>query len=202
MKSTDDASKLANRYKSWNTEDLVRATTLESQEYTPEANNFMLEELRGRDLTPEAQEAIEHGVVEEAHREKRSLVGIRGWLLVFVVLFALNFGAVLVSGVFGLAQPLPAFVKLALVLDIVIGLYALGTLWFLISRHPRAPHHAKAAVVVFCFLAIGSWLTFYWGGLAPGRFPIDAVSFACVWWSYLSYSRRVRFTYALLPLSS
>lgn len=196
MKAPNDPEKLAARYRSWDTEDLVRATTLEAQEYTSEAIGLMRQELQKRDLTPEAQEAVEAQVDSDAQRKQKSLVGVRGWLLVFVVLFALNFGAALVSGIFGLAQPLPAFVKLALALNVMVGFYALGSLRLLVSRHPKAPQHAKIAVVAFCFLAIGSWLAFYWVGLTPGRFPVGAVIFTCVWWSYLSYSKRVQFTYA------
>lgn len=196
MNSANDSGKLAAQYRSWTTEDLVRATTLEAEEYTPEAVSLMREELQGRNLTAEAQEALEGRVEGEATSAQRSLVGIRGWLLVFVVLFGLNFGVVLVSDIFALAQPLPGIAYFATVLEIFVGIYALGALWLLVSRHPRAPQHAQAVLVIFCFLAIGSWLAFHWRGYPPGLFPVGAVGFACVWWSYLSYSRRVRLTYS------
>jgi len=196
VNSSKDALKLAVRYRSWDTQDLVRATTVEAEEYTPEAIRLIRQELQERDLTPEVEETVESQVVVEAKKEQRSLTGIRGWLLVFVVLFGLNSGARLLAEIFALGQALPGIVKLDIIVEMFISIYALSTCWLLLSRHPKAPQHAKAAVVIFCFFAVGSWLAFYWGGLPAGPFPLSASSFACIWWSYLSYSKRVRFTYA------
>lgn len=196
MTSANDGPKLWTRYKSWNAEDLVRATTLESQEYTPEAISLMLRELPRRDLTLQAQESVESRVVEKDHSEQRSFMGVRGWLLVLAVIFAFNFGSLLFTALFALDKSLPAFLNCVIILEALVGVYGIGSFGLLISRHPKGPDHAKLALVTLCFLAIGSWLALYWRGFAPGLFSIGAVIITCVWWSYLSYSRRVRFTYA------
>lgn len=191
----DSSSDLADRYKSWETEELVRAVTLEADEYTAEAVHLIRAELEQRGVTTKEQEALQVKVSDALQEEERPYVGIKGWLAVFVVVFMANFALILVRSLFSFDASLPPSVKVVLALEGFLGAYALVPTWWLLSRDERGPSHAGAVILTFCVLELCSWLYFYWRDVTLQEFPFRTVLFTIVWWSYLSTSKRVRLTY-------
>jgi hypothetical protein len=109
-----DFSKL---YADWLTEDLVRASTVNREEYTAEAMSFIEAELKKRDVTIEQQQQIERKAAVEVHSAKKSLTGIRGWLLLFCII-------VFLSSIVGI-------IKWSTVFEPILGIYGLVVFYLL-----------------------------------------------------------------------
>lgn len=185
---------LAARYRGWQTEDLVRAVTVEAHDYTPEALDLISNELERRDcLGVQRQEAAE-AVAKELDRGIRPLVGVRGFLALMVWVIAANSIAALfwaASTLLAHALPRPQVFALALAVGGILGLV---TCIHLVRRKSQAPRYAATWFLLVMTSNISAFLYQYFSGGAAS-FPFVPVTFCGLWLAYLSVSMRVKTTY-------
>jgi len=158
----------------------------------------MRAELDRRGLSSEERRGTEKDAAQQVEDEVRSYTGVKGWLVLFAIVMALNFGWLFTRSIGTLARGGPSLPSVSLVLTLrtLVGLYGVVAAGLLFARQQRAPQHAKAALAILCTLVVGSWLYFSWKGLIQEHFPFRVLIFAGVWWAYLSASKRVRSTYS------
>jgi len=186
-----DAEKL---YQSWSVPELVRATTVERQDYEPEAVDLMLREISRRGVSESEKEDAAKEVVQRLESEKKRLIGIGGFLLVFIIgaicgsLLSMFLGVVLIyeaTGVFAFCGAL----------SLALGGYGCYVSYLLIAKRPTAPMHAERLLISGLLLSFFETLIV---SLANHRLvgqPLSGVAGAMVWLVYLNNSRRVANTY-------
>lgn len=180
-------SDLAARYASWDAQELVRAATLESAEYTPEALELIRKELEKREISPDERTDMAKETVQD---ERRRFIGVKGLLALFIVLLALQ------SAWLGLTA-LGTLPSLTAILEGLFAGYGMVVCVLLINRHRQAPRHAKTLLVLIILLAVAdAWLSISTGDKSmSSAYPVAAILGPCLWWTYFTTSRRVRYTY-------
>jgi hypothetical protein len=192
-----DPEALEQIYRQWPIEKLARALTIERDQYNPEAIPAMRRALESHGLSQEQLGAVFAEVGAEHGATTERLSRIRGILLLFIVIVAINSLIDLFTSLtFAAAPPTaPNMLRLFAVPFVILGLYGLCCCFLLLRRKSRAPQHARrwlvwsfvvgTAVAVLNFVIAGEVSL---GAAGPAVF-------ALVWLGYLSDSRRVALVY-------
>jgi len=190
---TVDHNELAQRYTSWATEDLVRATSVDRGDYLPEALAAMENELSSRDISIERAE-IEQDVRKEGQETEERLRGVRGWLLYFVIMVFVGSLIGVVESLNILTEPANSTEVLITIPLLILSLYGFFVFVLLVRKHKTAPSRAAKLLVasaVYTFL-LGVLIYLMTGELTIA--PLGGAG-AVVWLTYLNGSRRVALTY-------
>lgn len=184
----------AELYRAWSVEQLVRATTAERRDYEPEALELMARELSRRGVSASDRESVEKTVLQEVEDERGHLTGIRGFLLLFVIMV---FVSSLVYAWLGLAfLGAGGIFLLGGVLSLVLSGYGFFVFYLLIRKLATAPQHAKRLLIIGVALHVLAVLAAW---VATGQFDrgaLSQVTIPLIWLGYLNWSRRVANTYA------
>ena len=198
MKADKDAE-LEKRYMSWSTEDLIKATTVEKADYETDAVNLMLKELQKRNVSSDEVSVRQADIEQKIEAEKLS--GIGGFLTFFLIIFTLN---VFFSFWQGAAYILESastqsFVSrsISVIPQFIIGAYGIYVFKLLIAKKYNAPRHTIR------WLILGATVNFFIGILLffnSGKLDfsiIAPISFALIWITYFTNSKRVKLTYCV-----
>ncbi len=182
-------------YTTWSDRDLLRALTVDVQEYAPREIAAIRRELGSRGLPDSEREALMPEIWAEFRSRGREVAGIGGFLLLLIVLLGMSAVGAIVRGGFAFSrEPLFAAVSIG------FGAFSGYCWWLLARRHPSAPARTRillAAVIVWDVLY--SFPGFVAGRPFELRFAWSALV-SLLWLLYLSRSRRVALTYAPAPV--
>ena len=192
MKETE-LKDLENLYKTWSTEELLKATTFEKENYRPEAITLMKKELEKRNISQLEREMHITDIEKKTEKEIKSLSGIKGFLLLFVLIL-LNTSIILIFGglnylsLVSLITAIPLFGA---------GTYGIYTFFLLVRKKTNALKHTRNWIILTFMLSIIygaiNYLAF---GDKEASFPMFSRAFtASIMFGYLSYSKRVAATY-------
>jgi len=188
----EDEESLAAVYQTWETEDLVRAVTVDAASYTPEALSRLHRELERRNVaTAEHQILLE---TAEAERRSESLVGVRGWLRFFVVILSLNSLTLLLTVPAPWSPGYSLSGRVLLSSTVLLGLLGLVIGFLLVRRYRWAPRWAIAWLLLNLATGIGS--IFFANGSPSSASTLVS---SLVWIRYFQVSKRVKATYAETP---
>ena len=167
-------------YAQWPTEKLVKAITLEADQYTAAAMPAMRRALDARGLSESALNALAAEIRADHDTELQRMSRIRGWLLVFILYVAGNSLFLLGIG-YELAVTAPVrILRLEAVPAVVFGLYGLFCASILIAKRPEAPQRVRRLLVLeFFFGLVGAVLVFAMAVLqyfAAGSVSPDALT--------------------------
>lgn len=193
----DKLKELEKLYATWSTEDLIKATKVSKSEYESDAINAMLKELERRGVTQKETDFIQADEEQRIHEETETLSGLRGFLLLFLILIVLN--SFLSIGM-GLSLWLSRGPNLGLFLSsipmFIVGVYGIITFVLLSEKRFHAPVHAKRwLVLTFIVNLFYALMVFF----ATGEFTFSVIGsgmFTGIWFVYLSTSKRVAVTYS------
>ena len=187
---------LSTLYGKWSTEDLVRASTVQRGEYMPESMLLIEAELSKRNVPFEDHQQIEQKVVSDERSREVSLTGIRGWLIVFLLVVFFNSLFMIIKGIAGLSHTGEPISYILIAPEPLLGLYGLFVLFLLLRRTKAAPTHTSWWIIT-CF--IYSLLLVIVLSLISGKIILKGIMgtavFALVWLHYLQHSKRVAYTY-------
>lgn len=185
---------LAARYRTWETEALVRAVTLDAFKYTAEALGLLRAELESRNVPPDQLRAISATQPDEVAESVRSYAGVKGWLALMVFLIAaVSCGLIFQAGMIllGTSASLHGLSVGAL------GAFGLLTCWHLLRRAPRAPRYAMAWHVAYAILTVAYSVFHYpWDALWEDGEVVGRLIWFGLWCAYLATSKRVKATYS------
>ena len=116
------------------------------------------------------------------------LTGVRGWLLVFIILVIGNSLVSVAIGLAGLKE------KPALILMLAIGVYGIYVSWLLVSRKESAPMHAARWLIAELVLTILYAVLLYMETWETTPVPAYAIGILA-WLFYIKRSNRVKLTY-------
>jgi len=178
-------------YGSWTTEALIEATALKQEDYLPEAIAAMRTELAARGVAQDHRSEVA-GVMQEV--ETKRLSGVRGWIIVFLIVLALNSLVALVSGLAAIQSGgfLLSWLGLAALALAVYGGFVFAVL---VAKKHSAPAHAKRWIVIMTVLGV---LSAFLVLLVTGEFSmlfVTSAVFALIWWRYFDVSKCVAATY-------
>lgn len=186
---------LAERCASWTTEELVRATIHNRRDYVPEALAVLDGELRRRDVGDAGIGEMQTAIQKEEDTERAKLNGIRGWLLMFVVIFCFNIlilaAWAFLEAMIVLSSDAPSPLGVIYLLGL-IGLipYSVAALVALITKKRYAPRRVVISLV--WGFVLGVLAAVFVGNPGPRLFSGIATG---LWWAYFAHSRRVAATY-------
>jgi hypothetical protein len=182
---------LAARYRTWQTADLLRATTVEASTYSPEALVLLHRELVHRGCAPAEPQSM-----LSAFDERAELRGVKGFLALMVFAIGLRSvlelvqAAIFVSGQLSIGGAVLSLVHGSL------GLFGLATGVLLLRVDRRAPRIATAWFIALLVAYVAMLLFVYWiSGQVRWRSGAPSLFFPLVWLEYLRLSRRVKATY-------
>lgn len=187
---------LAERYRAWSSEDLMRAATIEPHEYTAEALELIDSELERRNCSaPQRQELLET-ITKKTDEEARNLAGVRGFLAYMIVVIAANSIAVLARAGSDAFQGSPLLASWVFIITgACLGAFGLVVCAFLIGRNQRAPHYAAIWFLLNMAFSIAVFLYSYFYADQAGIYPLATLAVCALWLAYLSTSKRVKATY-------
>lgn len=185
-----DEEALAEVYQRWETEALVRAVTVEAADYTPGALRRLRQELERRNVEVAEQQAIE----EQEKERGRQFVGVKGFLILLILIIGLNSLRVLAELPLVQAPQVPPLVRAYTVGRMVLGALGLAACALLMVRNRRAPRWAAAWFILNMILGVVSAV--FTANPFPGLSPLLG---GALWLSYLSTSKRVKATYGKAP---
>jgi Protein of unknown function (DUF2569) len=197
----DSLKEMEQRYISWSTEDLIRSTTFERNQYEGEAIALMENELKKRGTPQEELDLAQENVKSRIAEDVRKLTGIKGVLLLFIILLIFNLLYIFGVGLTGLIRMFenPSVVLLVLsTCYLSVGMYGVFTLILLLRKRSSAPNHTLRWI--YCTLGVGvlniavSFVVFDKLELSAASGPIV---FSLVWVTYFTKSRRVAITYRI-----
>lgn len=187
---------LSTLYGKWSTEDLVRASTVQRDEYMPESMLLIEAELRKRKVPFNDQQQIAQKVLSDKRFHEDSLIGVRGWLIIFCLIVFFNSFSMIIKGIAGLSQAGKPIGFVLIVPEFLLGIYGFFVLSLLLRRGVKAPVHASRWIIS-CF--IYSLLLVIALSLIAGRLIFTGILgtavFALVWLTYIQNSKRVAYTY-------
>ena len=198
------------RYAALSTEDLIKATTFEQTGYEPEAIALMNDELKRRGESQEDINMAQETVAKQIAEISKKLTGIRGFLLLFIIMLYVNvlfsFGEVLIGLIlFGNLSTVmldnTSTILAVLVLSVCyvcVGLYGIFTLILLIRKKKSAPGHTIKWI--YSNLGIGildAVLVFLNSSELQYFKVVGPLIFCLVWVTYFSRSKRVAATYGI-----
>jgi hypothetical protein len=193
MAENDDLAVLASRCSTWETAELVRATTDEASNYTPESLAVFRRELERRGATEAAPPRL---VFSSFTPENDSLRGVGGWLVWMILGIALSSVLASVEAIRFIVNGLTGPNLLGVALDAAIAILGLLSCVMLVRQRPNADRIALGWFILNVVL-VGFFLA---ATLALGR-NVRASTFASslaeslIWITYLRKSERVRLTY-------
>jgi hypothetical protein len=189
--SSDD---LAELYRAWPTERLVRSAFVDAEQYSQQGVELMIAELDARGVTREERETIAAGSVDQERQEERRLTGVGGFLLLFLVILPVNVLVTIAAGLGGLLDADTALAWGFALCQLGLACYGCVVFTLLVRLRPQAPAHARAWLGAAVLVPVGSaaarWLT---TGVAPT--PSMPALGAALWYAYFLWSRRVVATY-------
>jgi hypothetical protein len=186
-----DEEALAGLYEVWETDDLVHAVTVDAAGYTPEALALLRRELEKRNVAPAEQQVIAE---TEATRRYENLVGVKGWLLLFVVVLTFNSLFMILLTPVWPTRGITLSVRLLLLMPFLLGLLGLVTVVLLATRKRRAPEWAIAWL--FLNIAVGIGSKFFANG---SLLLLPSIMGGLFWIRYFMVSKRVKATYGEPP---
>lgn len=184
------------RCRNMSTEDLVSATTVHREDYQPDALSAMDRELASRDVPIDGRQAVEQEILQKEEVVDQKLRGIRGWLIVFILVVAIGSLVGLLTGIAALMLSQNVLGLLLTLPSVVIALYGFVAVVLLLRKKPSAPSHAArwmiANFVYGLIVAVIVWaLTRDTSGFTVLPSPIGVL----LWLTYLENSKRVAATY-------
>jgi hypothetical protein len=193
MEQPVNLEELASRYRTWETADLLRATTVEASTFPAEALALLREELERRGNTPAELDAVSGTLAVERER----LRGVKGFLALMVLGIGLTSAATLLAAIGAAGRhPLASSSTYALAWA-AVGLSGLGTCVLLLRTNPRAPRIAAGWFVLFLVVGLAFSLAGWWlSGQFPWRIALRSLIYPLVWLEYLRVSKRVKVTYS------
>jgi Protein of unknown function (DUF2569) len=189
---------LRQRYRAWSTEDLVRAVTIDIDQYNFSAVELMKRELDERNIPQSEREALQASSAEKSEEQIKSLSGIKGLLLLFVLVVLGNSAYIVLTVLISFVQYTNLAVFIVFALLLTVGAYGLFVFNVLIRRNPSAPRHATNWVIIMPIMnvlyAVVGYLT---GEEMPGGVVnlVRSAMFSVIWLTYLPHSKRVAATY-------
>ena len=188
-----DPNELARHYRSWADEDLVRATSFDRGDYLPEALAAIEKELSSRGVSIDRAQ-IEHDIRKEHQETKDQLYGVRGWLLLFVIILLIYSLRGVQESLDIMGESRDLIATLLFLPRILLSVYGLFVFVLLVRKNKKAPFHAaKWLIGTACYgflLGVLIFLSFEEIILTPGW-----AMFFLVWLAYFQRSRRVALTY-------
>lgn len=180
-------------YRSWSIDQLIRAFTVHKNDYTQDALDCIKDELDRRSVSPQEALSSEVSVKQTVEEEKKKWIGIKGFLLLFVLILAVqSISTIIVSIRDVLNGENPSKILL-----LPVGIYGLYVLYLLLLKRNNAPLHVQrwlGALCIACLLIIGLTIL-----INPNRlentFIVNPIG-ALIWLAYFSYSKRVKATYS------
>ncbi len=186
------------RFRAWETEDLIRAAKIDSHGYTPEALALIAEELATRNDSVDQLHELEEVVAESHDREVQQLTGIKGWLLVLVLVVANGSATSLVNAARSIRQ-VPSEMQVFAFIAGAYGVFGLVTLGLLLSKHRRAPGFARTLFLSAMAISLVEAFYFYYREWRVHFFPLATMASGALWFTYLSVSKRVKATFRIQP---
>jgi cation transport ATPase len=201
--NTRDLEELAKRYQSMTTEDLVAAATVHCTDYQAEALDLIEKELKSRNVSVDQKREIQQQVEQQELLRDEHLLGVRGWLIVFLIVVAINSIIGLFGGIDSLAKS-QNFLGFLLVLPkSIIGCYGFFVLVLLIRRKPSAPEHASRWIIAsFVYSLVVGFVVLAVSRSSEGFLFLPWAIATLPWLTYLEKSRRVAVTYQRKPRGS
>ena len=198
-------------YRSWSNYDLIKAATVNREDYLPEGLAMIEAELLRRNVVLEERSDIEQQVHSDRTLRLQNLGRVRGWLLVFAI-------AVLVQSVFSILLGIAMReVPLYLTLFVIFGAYGCYAFGLLLFKKSNAPKHAARWLMAGFVLTLIPLLLILLRLLIRSRIAvlpylpatgnagsefnlvliiIPALSWYMAWLWYLEKSERVAATYS------
>jgi hypothetical protein len=212
MPQNSELKELEQLYHSWPAAQLLRATTVERLDYKPEALALMDQELTRRGVSSSEKESHGKALLDVAEEDRKRLAGIKGVLLLFVVVVLVNSIAL---GWVGLAFAIDAVnlgfkgnldwgnasLLFAIPFLILAG-YGVFVFYVLLRKRGAAPRHAERFLISILVLimlvvlvdSLDTYLsrhTFSFKGLLL----IPGMCWIMPWLAYIDRSNRVANTY-------
>ncbi len=190
-------SELEDKYKTWSNDDLIRAISLDKENYLPEALELMEVELSRRNIQVAEKDYISSNITLIDGIEAQKLNGITGFLLLFIIIFFFNIFISLISGISILYRT--EFHGILLwysFFNILIAFYGIYCLVILIGKKEIAIKHTQ-----YC-LAIGAIAATIFYFILSQDYKINILPIlinSALWLTYLKYSKRVKYTYVTAP---
>ncbi len=182
-------------YTNWSDRDLLRALTVDVQEYAPREIASMRDELASRGLPDSERQALMPEIWAEFRTRGRQVAGVGGFLLLLIVMLGMSAVGAIVRGGFAFSrEPLFAAVSIG------FGAFSGYCCWLLARRHPSAPRQTR---ILFVTVIVWDVLYAFPGFMAGRPFGLRFVwstLLSLLWLLYLSRSKRVALTYAAAPV--
>jgi len=179
------------------TEDLVSATTVHRDDYQPDALSVMDRELASRDVPVDRQQAVAQEIIQKEVAVDQRHRGIRGWLIVFILVVAIGSLIGLLSGIYRLvSQSQNILWILLVVLGLLIALYGFVAVVLMLRKKPSGPSHAARWLIAdVIYYGIMVLITIESLGVRDRFVVASRVLGLMLWLTYLERSRRVAATY-------
>ena len=191
----DDLKKFEERYRSLSTEELLQATTVEKDDYMPEAIALMTEELDKRNISQLEKAKIQTNIGKKVEEEKKSISGIRGLLLLFIIILLFNSLVSLIAGISIVSTTRSLLSTVISLPSFFIALYGIFVFFLLVLKKQNAPKHATNWIIsAFIISLIYAAFSLLATGELPSFLLGQAIS-AGIWLGYFSYSKRIAATY-------
>ena len=189
-------------YRSWSDDELVRAITVDREDYLPEAAAKIASEISRRSISHETLARTEHEVRKDNQDQVLRLSGVRGWLFVFVSMVGLNTLGALAEGLSGLVRsPGDPILALIYLPSLMLGIYGLYVNALLIGRKAGAPRHASWWLIAGFATTLFHAAIIYFLRKEFVLNPLSGLAML-VWLTYLEHSKRVAATYGQVSSES
>jgi len=183
------------RFINWSTEELVRATTIDKGNYRADAVIFLNDELNARNTSQQEIDRIHAEVKAAAKEEVNAVSGLKGFLLLFVLVVAGSSLCMVLAGAMSFIN-YPSVVSFVVSLPLFgVGSYGIYAFILLVLKKANAPKHAgnwiKYSIIYAILVSVANYF-------ASGDIPFHLTAtclFAALWSSYLSWSKQVESTY-------
>lgn len=173
---------LEKRYMLKTTEDLVRAITIEQNDYEPDVIKVILKELEKRNITKEEINSIRADIERKRQTKAKSIMGISGFLFLFLIMLGLYSLVTTSIGVLILIAHRETLSYLVSIPNLVVGIYGFLVLSLLVRKKRTAPINAMLWIILSFFVTL--MYSF-----------IAAAIFSVVWLLYFLHSKRVALNY-------
>jgi hypothetical protein len=182
-------------YESWSNEDLIRAATVDRQDYLPKAMIIIEAELKRRNVSSEERNQGEQQILSDRNLRTQKLAGVRGWLLVFALIVIGNSIAAISGGVAAASQVLEnPIASIALLPLWAFGVYGCYLFVILLRKKNNAPKHASRWLIAGFVLTLLYAAVVYMATREFSLTPLYGIA-TLVWLQYLDSSKRVAATY-------
>lgn len=184
------------RCRNMSTEDLVSATTVHRDDYQPDALSAMDRELASRDVPVDRQQAVEQEILQKEEAVAQRYRGIRGWLIVFILMVAIGALIRLLTGIAGLMQSQNVLALVLTTPSVLIALYGFVAVVLLLRKKPSAPSHAARWMIAnFVYALIVAVIVWALTHDTSGFMVLPSAIGVLLWLAYLENSKRVAATY-------